>query len=27
LIIPDDRLRLPCHVVWRRDYRVGVRFD
>ena len=27
LVIPEDRLRLPCHVVWRRDYRVGVQFD
>jgi hypothetical protein len=27
LIIPDDRLRLPCRVVWRRDYRVGVHFN
>lgn len=27
LIIPDDGLKLPCHVVWRREYRVGVTFD
>jgi hypothetical protein len=27
LIMPDDGLRLPCHVVWRRDYRIGVAFD
>ena len=27
LIIPDDRLKLSCRVVWRREYRVGVRFD
>src|SRR4029078_11979574 len=26
LIMPDDQLRLPCHVVWRRDYRIGVAF-
>ena len=27
LIITDDRLKLSCRVVWRREYRVGVRFD
>lgn len=27
LVIPDDGLRLPCQVVWRRDYRMGVAFD
>jgi hypothetical protein len=27
LIMPDDGLRLSCHVVWRRDYRIGVAFD
>jgi hypothetical protein len=27
LIVPEDRLKLPCQVVWRRDFRVGVRFD
>ena len=27
LIMPEDRLKLPCHVVWRREYRVGVVFD
>jgi hypothetical protein len=27
LIIPEDRLRLPCHVVWRTEYRIGVAFD
>jgi PilZ domain len=27
LIMPDDRLKLPCNVVWRRGYRVGVSFD
>ena len=27
LIMPDDRLKLSCRVVWRRDYRVGVRFE
>ena len=27
LIVPEDRLRLPCHVVWRKEYRIGVAFD
>ena len=27
LVIPEDRLRLPCHVVWRREFRIGVAFD
>jgi hypothetical protein len=27
LVMPDDGLRLSCHVVWRTDYRVGVTFD
>ncbi|HMM92059.1 PilZ domain-containing protein [Bradyrhizobium sp.] len=27
LVLPEDRLKLPCHVVWRKDYRVGVAFD
>jgi hypothetical protein len=27
LIIPEDRLRLPCHVVWRKEFRIGVAFD
>jgi hypothetical protein len=26
-IMPDERLKLLCRVVWRRDYRVGVRFE
>jgi PilZ domain len=27
LIMPEDGLKLPRHVVWRREYRVGVVFD
>ena len=27
LIIPEDRLRLPCQVVWRKEFRIGVAFD
>jgi PilZ domain len=27
LVMPGDGLHLPCHVVWRREYRIGVAFD
>jgi hypothetical protein len=27
LLIPEDRLRLSCRVVWQRDYRMGVAFE
>ncbi len=27
LVIPSDGLHLPCHVVWRKEYRIGVAFD
>jgi hypothetical protein len=27
LVMPDDGLQLPCHVVWRTEYRIGVAFD
>ena len=27
LLIPEDRLRLSCRVVWQREYRVGVAFE
>jgi hypothetical protein len=27
LVIPGDGLRLPCAVVWRTEYRMGVHFD
>jgi PilZ domain len=27
LVMPDDGLHLPSHVVWRKEYRIGVSFD
>jgi len=27
LIMPEDRLKLACRVVWHRDYRLGVAFE
>jgi hypothetical protein len=27
LVMPDDGLRLLCHIVWRSEYRIGVAFD
>ena len=27
LVVSGDGLRLPCHVVWRKEYRIGVAFD
>jgi hypothetical protein len=27
LLIPEDRLKLPCRVVWRRTFKMGVAFD
>jgi hypothetical protein len=27
LIMPDDGLKLPCRIVWRRDDRMGITFD
>ncbi|MGX9393829.1 PilZ domain-containing protein [Nitrobacteraceae bacterium UC4446_H13] len=27
LAIPEDGLQLPCHVVWRKEFRIGVRFE
>jgi hypothetical protein len=27
LILPEDGLRLPCRVVWRRTFKIGVTFD
>jgi len=27
LFVPSDGLRLPCALVWRTEYRMGVHFD
>ena len=27
LVVPEDRLKLPCRVVWRNGYRMGVAFE
>jgi PilZ domain-containing protein len=27
LIVPEDRLKLPCRVVWRSSFKIGVAFD
>jgi hypothetical protein len=27
LVMLDDGLHLPCHVVWRKEFRLGVAFD
>lgn len=27
LIIPEDKLKISCRVVWRRAYKIGVTFD
>jgi PilZ domain len=27
LFVPSDGLRLPCVLVWRTEYRMGVHFD
>jgi hypothetical protein len=27
LAVPGDSLHLPCHVMWRKGYRIGVTFD
>ena len=27
LTIPTDQLRRPCHIVWRKEIRMGVAFD
>ncbi len=27
LVVPEDGLSLPCRVIWRRGFRLGVAFD
>jgi hypothetical protein len=27
LVVPGDGLHLPCHIVWRKDFRIGIAFD
>lgn len=27
LIIPSEPLKRPCHIVWRRERRIGIAFD
>jgi PilZ domain len=27
LVVPEDKLKLPCRVVWRSGYRLGVAFE
>ena len=27
LIVPEDKLKLPCRVIWRTTYKIGVAFD
>ncbi|WP_244524956.1 PilZ domain-containing protein [Bradyrhizobium ottawaense] len=27
LLLPDDGLKLPCQVVWRSKFKIGVAFD
>ena len=27
LVVPHEGLHLPCHVAWRKGYRIGVTFD
>jgi len=27
LLMPEDDLKLPCRVVWRNEFRVGVAFE
>ena len=26
-VVPEDSLKLPCAIVWRRGFRIGVTFD
>lgn len=27
LSVPSDRLKRPCHIIWRKQRRIGVAFD
>jgi PilZ domain len=27
LVVSGDGLHLPCHVVWRKEFRIGIVFD
>ena len=27
LFIPSDQFKQPCHIVWRKENRIGVEFD
>ncbi|MEK9284831.1 MULTISPECIES: PilZ domain-containing protein [unclassified Bradyrhizobium] len=27
LVVPADGTHVPCHVVWRKEKRIGVKFD
>ena len=27
LVVESDRVKAPCHVIWRTDSRIGVEFD
>jgi hypothetical protein len=27
LVVPEDKLKLPCRVVWRTAYKMGVAFE
>ena len=27
LVLPTDGLRMPCHVAWRKEKRIGIEFD
>ena len=27
LVLPADGLHMPCHVIWRKQKRIGVTFD
>ena len=27
LFVPSEQLKRPCHIAWRKEKRIGVRFD